>query len=210
MKTIPLSVLMLAFLMFASCKKTVDDPELLATYNLTDLEKSFYPYSGNYNPKYITDSVEIYFDTQRNNSFMINTPVNSFGDYYQHEVGLSALINENYVLEYFSTPEVFELGIHSQISGLWSTNNSPDPPNYFQFNFRIPLDSNQVDTSQFMIDSLLVKEKWYKEILSGPVIYSVPPPIVDSIYPVRYYYTGNDGVVKFDMSDGSVWELIEN
>ena len=75
--------------------------------------------------------------------------------------------------------------------------------------FLIPVDSNEFNSQIFIYDSLQVTNKWYKKVLTEPVYKSHQPGLEYSdAIPERYYYSTEYGIIKFDMSDGTVWDML--
>jgi hypothetical protein len=76
---------------------------------------------------------------------------------------------------------------------------------YFSNGFASPLSIEKLRPEETHFDSLLVNNKMYYNIFSDTLthlgIIELEP------YPIRMYYSMEFGVIKFDFSDGTVWEL---
>ena len=77
----------------------------------------------------------------------------------------------------------------------------------FSHGFASPLSIENLRSEEIHYDSLLVNNKVYFNIFSDTLTHI---GMIDlNPYPVRMYYSLNHGVIKYDFSDGTSWELEE-
>jgi len=75
----------------------------------------------------------------------------------------------------------------------------------FEGSFISPLSRESLKENEVFIDSLFLNNRMYHNIYSDTLTHI--GMIEFDPYPVRIYYSTEFGVVKFDFSDGSSWEL---
>lgn len=207
---ISLTVLLLSF---SACKKeTCECQQLLGSY-VIGIRTSHFPINSTKIPKYKTVDDTINMSLYLSHRQHLNYPPKFLGqDYYRYETDNTEFRSSDYGLFYFTTaggPAETQRPLKLNID--WFAIYDIDfTYQKYSMEFNLPIDSNVFTENQFIYDSLLVNDSWHYNILTGPVyISNNPEPEYLGAIPLQYYYSTEFGVVKFDMSDGNSWEIIQ-
>ena len=210
MKKIVIFTFLIAFL-FSACKKEdCNCQKLLGTFNF-GIRTSHYPINSTVIPHYKiandTTELPLYISYR----FSIDEPPKSLGlDYYRYETDNTEFRNSDFGLFYYSVSGSYPDQTPDKLFIDWfGVKDLNTIYQKYSMDLLIPVDSNEFNNQIFIYDSLQVTDKWYKKVLTGPVYKSYQPGLEYSdAIPERYYYSTEYGIIKFDMSDGTVWEML--
>ena len=203
-------------LQLLGCKKETNNcncPTEPLGYFYFGLRTLFYPINNTVIPLYVsnddTNSFHLYL---RHRFFVDNPPPLTGLDYYRYETDMTEFRCEKFGLFYYSTAGGELTQTLSQLNIDWFGVQGIDTVfQKYSIAFNLPVDSNKITTSTVIYDSLVVNNKWYRKVLTGPVVKSHQPGL-DYFGPVpkQYYYSTEYGIIKLDMSDGTFWEIISD
>ncbi len=195
---------------FSSCYKS----ELVATYTLTPEELQYLSYSEGQQVVY-TNSVNgelLAFTAEPATSEMIKIPegINT-NMYYLFEQRIQFLIASDAALR-FNLESDRKYQTKAKMEFSWDT-GIENYPRTIGSSFYIPIDSTDRFFNLTYYDSLMVQQDLYRDVYRGIFSLFASPgdttPIPESaVYPLSYYYCLPYGMIRFDMSDSTSWELI--
>ncbi len=212
MKKFTLISLVIIPFIFSACKKeTCDCQKSLGSF-VIGLRTSHFPINSMELPIYkvAKDTIDMWLYLSHRQH--INFPPISIGqDYYRYETDNTEFRNLDYGLFYYTTAggsplteRPFTLTI--DWFGVLDINSAYQK---YSMEFNLPIDSNAFTQNHFIYDSLFVNDRWYNNILTGPVLKNDGPgQEYTGAIPLQYYYSSEYGIIKFDMSDGIPWEII--
>ena len=199
-----LSKLIIITLLFSSCSADYLD----ATYRLTTEEKEYIPFSGGEKISYIS--------TENHSTELISDPINveivdmtsgtNTNHFYQYETCETNLVSNNLKIRYFLNSNPKLMGDKPYLTIGWIMDTSEFIS--VQGGARVPMDTSDRFADIVELDSLKVSDKVYFEVFKGSMYRSTNDTATLSIaYPVYYYYALHYGVIRFDFSDSTSWEL---
>jgi len=216
MKKMKILISFILLLMLFGCKKESDNcdcpKEPLGSFYF-GLRTLFYPINSTVIPQYISNADTISFHLHLScRSYVYNPPPRMGLDYYRYETDMTEFRCEKFGLFYYSTAGGEITQTLSLMNIDWFGVKGIDT--IYQkcsIVFNLPVDSNEITQNTFLLDSVMINNKWYTKVLTGPVLKSHQPGL-DYIGPVpeQYYYSTDYGIIKLDMSDGTFWEIISD
>lgn len=211
MKQFTLLALLIALIVSSGCEKEeCDCPELLGSFYI-GIRTSHYPINSTVIPCYLVSGDTVDLPLYLSHRSHINNPPRSLGqDYYQYETDITEFRNLDFGLHYYTIAGATMTNIPDRLAidwfGVKDINNTYQK---YSMDFIIPIDSNEFNSQTFILDSILVVDKWFKNVLTGPVYKNHQPgQEYSGAVPEQYYYSKDYGIIKFNMSDSSVWELL--
>lgn len=212
MKT-SLSISLLAVIItFSACKQDVPEPEKpLAIFYLTDEDRTHFPFFITHGDlSYITSEGIVEYQYGQHFDAILQQSIPNSQSYYEYEMEMKTFLNERYILAYDILAGSEEPEQLTNMTIAWYESEfTPKLQPPCTIDFDLPFESNLADTTYVMHDSLFVNEVWYTNILSGPVIFFPDEGNAFSeVIPTKFYYSSSFGIVRFDMSDSTTWDLI--
>jgi len=210
MKTIkPIFFITGTIFMLLSCGKNY----LEATYMLTPEELQYLPYSDGQQMVY-SNSVNgelLAFMAEPATSEMIKIPegINT-NKYYLFEKQRQVLTSQDISMG-FNLEADKSYSRKANLGFFWNT-GIDDFPKSIGGSFYVPIDSTDRYFKLMYYDSLQVRQHMYHNVYQGIFTLSSFPGDTSTIpegiaYPIKYYYCLPYGMIRFDMSDSSSWEL---
>lgn len=198
---------------FSSCNKNKDERTLLGTYYLSEDDKNNFPFNDTLSPKYTSfDSViNFTFYHHSNNSIMMESCQSfSCDEFYKYELLMSVLNAGDYTIQYNLKANHSNNSNLATLTSYWYfIQDSSEYTPLYSMRFNIPIDSNEFNNVRFLYDSILVNDIIYYNVISDT---THGPGYQDEneldLFPTRFYYSPEYGIIKYVMSDGSNWELI--
>lgn len=211
---------LLCSLLFSACKKEeCYCPQQVGSYYFSG-RTNHYPINSTVLPSFLaTNDTIILPGFISHRSYINDPPISSGQDYTRHETDQTEFRSLDFGIRYYSVAG-YGLGPFSDASSKGSKRDKlyidwfalEDYHTIYQkysMDFLLPVDSNEITNELFIYDSLLVADTWYKNVLSGPVYKSFQTgPDYPAAFPERFYYSAEYGIVKFEMSAGTVWKII--
>jgi len=214
MKKLKILISFFLLIFLFSCEKeshNCDCPKQPLGYIPFGIRTLFYPINSTVIPQYISNvdtvSFHLYFSFRDH----INIPPAPTGfDYYKYETDNTEFRSESFGLLYYSIAGSEYTQTLSSMAIDWFGVKGIDTTfQRYSILFTLPVDSNEVTQNTFLFDSLLILNKWYTKVLTGPVHKNIQPGLeYNGPVPEQYYYSTEYGIIKLDMSDGTFWEII--
>ncbi len=223
MKKIAFLTLLLLGIFFTTCKKEeCKCPQQVGSYVFSN-GNNHYPINSTSLPSYTASNDTIIIPLFRSVRIgMYNPPINSGQDYVRHETDDTEFRSFDFGMLYYS---IAGFGFGPLPDNVQSAGSTVEKlridwlalEDYwtvlqrYTMEFLLPYDSNEINNELFILDSLQIKDTWYKNILSGPVHKSIQNGLdYSGPIPERFYYSIEYGIIKFDMSDGTAWEILNS
>ncbi|MCB2207181.1 MAG: hypothetical protein KQH67_02690 [Bacteroidetes bacterium] len=198
-------LIFLAAILFYSC-----NPDYLEnSYYLTEEEKEYIPFKGDEKVNFITsDSDQIVFSATPPVVEIIETPsgVNT-KKYYEYETLEINLVSNHIIITYFLSANDKRYHYKPFFNVSWV--NDIDGTPGVKGGDRVPFDTSDFHSRVVLLDSVSVLDKVYYEVFKGNLeafmindsVYEPP------VYPTSYYYKLHYGIIRFDFSDSTSWNL---
>lgn len=202
----------LAILVFfiTSCNKN----NLEATYEITPEEQQYIPY---------TEGEKVVYINSGNGAELVLTAapmINKFAEspsgvttnrYFRYETSQLVLSGSGIDLEYNLSAIHKKYHDKTKLVLYWQT-GIEDFPALISGGFDVPIDSADRFYKLVYYDSLMVHQHLYQDVYRGTFSLNYPPgdttPVpVGSVFPINFYYSLPQGIIKFDLSDSTSWEL---
>jgi len=186
-------------------------PERLeASYYLTEEEKEYIPFKGDEKVNFITsdNNDQIVFSATPPVVEIIKTPsgVNT-KKYYEYETLEINLVSNHIIITYFLSANDKRYHYKPFFNVSWV--NDIDGTPGVKGGDRVPFDTSDFHSRVVLLDNVSVLDKVYYEVFKGNLEAFV---INDSVYepplyPTSYYYKLPYGIIRFDFSDSTIWQL---
>jgi len=211
MKKIAFLTLILIGILIVGCKKEeCDCPKQLGSYYF-GIRTSHFPINNTLLPQYKFSGDTINLPLYLSYRGHIYDPPKSLGlDYYYHETDHTEFRNSDLGLYYYSfAGSTLDEAGDKLLIDWYGVKDLNTIYQKYSMDFIIPVDSNEFNSEMFIYDSLLISDTWYQKVLTGPVYKSNQPGLdYPGAIPIRFYYSTEYGIIKFDMSDDTHWEII--
>lgn len=211
MKTIQTTtILLIIVLIITSCYKS----ELEATYNITPEEQQYIPFSGGEKVVYVNSgsATELVLTAEPIVDKMLESPsgINT-NKYFHYQTIQLVLSGAGIDLEYNLSAIDKKYQYKTKLLINWHTGLEDFPANISSA-FDVPVDSADRFYKLVYYDSLMVHQHVYHDVYRGDFTLTYSPgdttPIPEgSFYPINYYFVLPEGIIKFDLSDSTSWEL---
>lgn len=186
-------------------------PERLeASYYLTDEEKAYIPFKGGERITYIKAGINdpIVFTVNPINAEILEaSPGVNTNSYYEYETMEASLLSSNFEISFFLSANDKYYHYKPRLTINWYNDLDGFPG--VEGHERVPMDTNDYHADVILLDSLQVLDSTYYKVFKGNLR---PFVLHDSVYeppfyPVSYYYKLHLGVIRFDFSDSTIWQL---
>ena len=211
MKKITLLTLLIVGILFSACKKEECNCQKFLGSFYFGIRTSHYPINSTDTPRYRTLDNTTDLPLYLSHRGQIDDPPKSLGlDYYQYETDDTEFRNSDFGLSFYSVAGSTLTEVRNKLIIDWyGVKDINTIYQKYTMDFTFPVDSNIFSSELFIYDSLFVVDKWYKKVLTGPVYINHQTGLeYTGAIPERFYYSTDYGIVKFDMSNGTHWEII--
>jgi len=184
-------------------------------YTLTPTDKAYIPFQGGEKVVYThsENGEEMVFNasTLIDETYEVISPANS-NNYYQYEIQYIVLEGTDIDLNYSVSADYKRIQNKAVLAIEWYEMNVFYSTRIFGRTW-VPIDSTDQSYNLVYHDTLTVGDDRYFDVYQGDFIFEYYPfgdtiPVPSgALYPLQYYYTMSDGVIKFMMSDSTSWEL---
>jgi len=195
--------------MFSSCDKYY----LQDTYTLTPEELQYLSYAEDDQVVFSNSGTgeKLIFTTSPTSTEMVEIPLGiNTNKYYLYEkkqqVLTSQVVTMGFVLEADRNYQK-----EASLDFFWDTGIA-DFPQAIESGFYVPIDSNIRYFKLSYCGSMMVQQHLYHDVYRGDFsMWAYPGDTtaipVGAVYPLHYYFCLPDGMIRFDMSDSTSWEL---